>query len=675
MQTVKVLLLDLKSDLPSPPFQLGLLASYAKTNPEVDANVSFTFSEHPSTDSAEHIARTVVAAEADLVAVSHYAWNHSQLCRTLDLLSSAGTNLPRIVLGGANCAGRFGATMLRRYPIISALVEGEGEPAFKDICESLADSPAKNPFLTARNTRFRSRTGEIIALNLGHRLSTLDEVPSPYLTGLLPTFPSPLLYETNRGCPYRCAFCYWGNGNSRINRMSDERVREEFIYFAREKVRAVFLADANFGIFESDVALAALIAEVNAQHGYPFKFVGMNYAKNSRDRVLDIATHFRTGTMFTSTTLALQSVTAEAEKLSQRYATTPKNFVHLVRSAHERGLSTYTDLILGMPGETIDEFMDGLAAVISTGIPAIKIHQLSVLPGTEFYDKQDEFGLVTVAQGEPHRANESTYSEFLVHSHPKMTQADVLRGLRIIAIHHILHNHNLCAIVNFYLMRYGVSPRDVYEFFDQLIVGQVDEWTEQDDRLLQAFRPIVTSFGHGRDAINGEVALSTEIWFGGKGPRSPANEPEISAFVHRFYTAFCAWRGLRMSDAELDLLREMIDYNVLVSPKPRWRPRPEYVFAHDVHQIWTDMLRVIHQCQSETPTGSWNERIADVSAAVSDLLTPTYLAEHQHPVRYRVTNPLPIFPELAWGWVVSNRDWFCRITPDAEVASAAPAFN
>ena len=107
--------------------------------------------------------------------------------------------------------------------------------------------------------------------DVGHRIQLLDDVPSPYLSGLLPSRPSPIFYETNRGCPYRCAFCYWGNGNAKVYRMSLERVRAEMELFARSGVSSFWIADANFGIFPSDAEIAETMAEINGRFGRPFK--------------------------------------------------------------------------------------------------------------------------------------------------------------------------------------------------------------------------------------------------------------------------------------------------------------------------------------------------------------------------------------------------------------------
>ena len=666
MSAVQVLMLDLKSDMPSRPYQLGLLAAYARTEPEVAKNLKFTFFEHPQADAASAIAKEILDADAQLVAISHYAWNHRKLCEVFDLLTASQAKLPFIVLGGPNCAGRFGAETLSRYPIVSAIVEGECEPAFKDICSGLADSPTRAPFAKARNCRFRSASGGIMSLNMGHRMLSLDEVPSPYLTGLLPLGQPPVFYETNRGCPYRCAFCYWGNGNSKIHRMSTDRVREEMTYFAENRVPDLYIADANFGIFESDIEIASLIAEVNAKHGYPFRSLGVNFAKNSSDRVLELAAILRQGRIFCTATLALQSVTPEAEKQSKRFAIAPSKFVDLVRAAHDKNIATYTDLILGMPGETVDGFLSGLEAVICTGIPAIKIHQLSLLPGTEFYDKQEEFGLITMGQAIPTEPGQmrSDYWDFLVYSSRHMTREDFQRGLRLIGANHILHNLNLGKVVNFYLARYGISHSDVYDFFDALILGKVAGFEGSGTRLMTRVRQLILDFASNRlDAHTIEAKLSMEVWFGGKGLRGRSNEPEIKALMREFYRLFCVHRDLRLSADEQTLLQEVVDYNVLISPKPKWVPQPSHAFTYDVDQIWRDILSEIYSrdVPKRDAKASWREFSEQVRLSVAGLLSPQYLSERRGPVEYRVENPMPLLAgRMRVAWVYSNREWFCR---------------
>ena len=55
-------------------------------------------------------------------------------------------------------------------------------------------------------------------------LKDLNDIPSPYLTGLLDPFLhegyQPML-ETNRSCPYRCTFCAWGIGTQKLGKFDE----------------------------------------------------------------------------------------------------------------------------------------------------------------------------------------------------------------------------------------------------------------------------------------------------------------------------------------------------------------------------------------------------------------------------------------------------------------------
>ena len=75
-------------------------------------------------------------------------------------------------------------------------------------------------------------------IHIGENIGTLDdlnEIPSPYLNGMLDEFFEdrwmPVL-ETNRSCPYRCTFCAWGIGTQKLMRFSEERVLTEIEYIA-----------------------------------------------------------------------------------------------------------------------------------------------------------------------------------------------------------------------------------------------------------------------------------------------------------------------------------------------------------------------------------------------------------------------------------------------------------
>lgn len=677
------LMLDLKSYYPSPAYQLGLLVAYATKEPEVKANMSFSFQEFARTRAAAEIADSILSSKPDVVCASNYAWNYKKICDVLDLLVASGNKLPRILLGGPNSPGSFGAKMMEKYSAISAMVEGEGEPAFRDICMSLVDSPERNPFLSARNCAYRDENGQIVRPNIGHRIQFLDEVPSPYLSGILPAAPSPIFYETNRGCPYRCSFCYWGNGNSKVYRMSLERVEEEMEFFASNNVSSFWIADANFGIFPTDSEIAEMMARINERHRYPFKNVGVNWAKNSSDRVLEIAGIFKKGRMACTTTLAIQSVTSEAEHKSNRYSMPPSKFANLMTTAYERNLDTYTDIIWGLPGENIDEHLTGLDSVITTGVPAILIHQLYLLPGTEFYDKRQELGLVMLSEAggttvDP--AERSDYWDYIVVSHPKMSPDDMKRGARILGVNHLLHNHDLGRVVDFYLSRYGISHPMVYNFLDDVLMGRIENCPKQNNEFFNKTQGLILEFANkvGIDEFLFYRRLSDLVWYNKESGPSKFREPEARAFMHDFYEALCRKYDICKEPWEQEVLRNLIDYNVLISPKPAWTPKASHAFTYDVHQVVLDMFAQVHQ-PDEVSSGAgnkvdpqaWPERARRVRERVAAFLTDEYLASQQKAVSYTVKNPWFIPPSQGNAdWLLSSRSKHCVIKGTTELQAA-----
>jgi len=686
MARIRCLMLDLKSYYPSPAYQLGLLVAYARTEPEVRSAMDFSFLEFSRQRPAQDIAKAVLDSDADLVCASNYAWNYKKICEVLDLLVASGRPVPRILLGGPNSPGAFGENMMKKYPMLSALVEGEGEPAFKDICCSLVDSPEKNPFAGARNCVYRDESGAIVRPKTLHRIQFLDEVPSPYLTGLLPAAPSPVFYETNRGCPYRCAFCYWGNGNPKVYRMSHERVREEMEFFAKHRVSSFWIADANFGIFPDDSEIAEMMCEINARHGYPFRNVGVNWAKNSSDRVLEISSIFRSGHMGCTTTLAVQSVTQEAEDKSKRYSMAPSKFANLIALAHERQIDTYTDMIWGLPGENVQEYVRGLDAVVSTGVPSILIHQLYLLPGTEFFEKRSELGIQMLSDvgGTSVEASErSDYWDYIVVSHPKMTVPEMQHGTRMIGVNHMLHNHDLGRIVNFYLARYGISPADVYNFMDDVIAGRTDSF---DSPFLTAIRNLVLEFSTrtGLDEFMFYRRLSDLIWFkkdqGEKGKIVDYAFREALSFMTAFYRRLLSEKGILLAPWEAQLLDEMVHYNVLSSPKPVWQPQSLYNFQFDVHSIWNDMQAQIYQHEdlaeekekAEEDRETWPERALRVRSRLAGFLSDDYLLSRRTASQYTVQNPWPIVPSQDNSdWLLSTRSKHCVVKPAVSIGVPA----
>ena len=126
------------------------------------------------------------------------------------------------------------------------------------------------------------------------RIDNLDELPSPFLNGtfdeILKRYGSKItgaLWETNRGCPYFCTFCDWGDAAvNKIKKYSMERLHDEIKWISKNEFYYMFFSDANFGIFkERDMEIAGYLADCHAKNGFPHHVI-TNWAKNKGENEL-----------------------------------------------------------------------------------------------------------------------------------------------------------------------------------------------------------------------------------------------------------------------------------------------------------------------------------------------------------------------------------------------------
>ena len=127
------------------------------------------------------------------------------------------------------------------------------------------------------------------------RIKELDEIPSPYLSGMLDRFFDGCLVpflETNRGCRFACTFCHTGNIYfNKINTFSIDRIRAEIEYIGKRiselGITHLYLADTNFGMYSRDKEICDELAKAQKKYGWPLHMYATT-GKNNKDRVIEI---------------------------------------------------------------------------------------------------------------------------------------------------------------------------------------------------------------------------------------------------------------------------------------------------------------------------------------------------------------------------------------------------
>lgn len=226
-------------------------------------------------------------------------------------------------------------------------------------------------------------------------IKDLDDIPSPYLTGVFDNINgTQAIVETNRGCPFGCAYCFWGKGNKKIKFHSIEYVKAEAEWMGINRIPYVFCADGNFGMFPRDVQIAEIYAKVKRRYGYPEKF-RVCYGKNAEKSVFEAASILAAAGLSKSVTLSPQTRNPESLKLIGRKNIRDSFFDEMQAKYDKAGIPVYSELILGLPGETYNSFKSGLLQTMRSG-NQLFVYLCEVLPGTRLSEAEyrQEHGVV-----------------------------------------------------------------------------------------------------------------------------------------------------------------------------------------------------------------------------------------------------------------------------------------
>lgn len=182
----------------------------------------------------------------------------------------------------------------------------------------------------------------------------------------------------------QCTFCEWGEASlNKVRPIADGRVLAEYEWFADHGVELLYNCDANYGILKRDLAITEALVETKRRKGAPVQFRAA-FAKNSNEKIFQIATALHEAGMLKAVTLAMQSMDDGVLEIIKRTNIKVDNFGPLIERYAAAGMPTYTELILGLPGETLGSYLAGIDTLLDAGQhDGLTIYPCVLLPNTE----------------------------------------------------------------------------------------------------------------------------------------------------------------------------------------------------------------------------------------------------------------------------------------------------
>jgi radical SAM superfamily enzyme YgiQ (UPF0313 family) len=342
---------------------------------------------------AEKLIDAIRREPPDVLMLSNYVWNEALSHYLFRVAKSVN---PRIltVMGGPNISlePERQLAYLDRHPHLDVYALGEGDFLANHIVRTFMDAGKDIRRLGATglpSATFRNPEGQAAIDETKPRHKEVEDVPSPWLTGIQDEFfdgkLAPMI-ETNRGCPFTCTFCVQGTKYySKIHNFSVDRIKEEITYIAKRirshspNMGTLRIADSNYGMYERDIEISAHIGLMQKEYGWP-TFIDATTGKNKPERIIKSVEKVGGALVLYQ---AVQSLDDEVLRKVKREAIKLEAYKALEVHMRGRGLRSVSDLILGLPGETLESHLRGLHSLLDSNIHQMHNFQAMMLKGAE----------------------------------------------------------------------------------------------------------------------------------------------------------------------------------------------------------------------------------------------------------------------------------------------------
>ncbi|MEE0374460.1 MAG: B12-binding domain-containing radical SAM protein [Lachnospiraceae bacterium] len=354
------------------------LRAYAQAALGDQPEVGIEIAEYTINQNTENILADIYRHRPDIAAFSCYIWNWNTI---QELLPELPKLLPdtKLWLGGPEVS--FHAEkILAQYTQLTGIMVGEGEETFTQLVR----------FYHAPKGQLQDIPGLVLPQGRTQPRELTDMSKLPFLYEDLGKFQNRIIYyESQRGCPFKCAYCLSAIDKS-VRLRDIETVKKELQYFLDHKVSQVKFIDRTFNCNAAHALTIwrYLLENDNGVTNFHFEIA----ADLMTEDELEVLKQMRPGLI--QLEIGVQSTNEQTLHAINRYMSLEhlRQVVDKIHSFHN--IHQHLDLIAGLPYEDYDSFVTSFNDVYAMRPQQLQLGFLKVLKGSPIEERAEEYGIV-----------------------------------------------------------------------------------------------------------------------------------------------------------------------------------------------------------------------------------------------------------------------------------------
>lgn len=312
-------------------------------------------------------AEEILSYQPKIVGIGAYIWNALEVQELITILKKVAPQV-LIILGGPE-ASHFPHRV--DFSAADYIIQGEGDVAFYKLCKTLLEgNPPSERIIKAPMV-------DLSAIKLPYDYYTDHDIQNRYC-----------YVEASRGCPFTCEFCL-SSADKKVRDIEIGRFIAELEKLWQRGVRNFKFIDRTFNLsIENAIRLLDFFLDKTEAYFVHFEVIPDHFPLPLREKIAQFppaALQLEVG---------IQTLDPEISKNIHRRLNIPKiedNLAFLQQQTHAH---LHVDLIIGLPGESLEGFGRNLDKLHSLTQCEIQIGILKKLSGTTISRHDEIYGMV-----------------------------------------------------------------------------------------------------------------------------------------------------------------------------------------------------------------------------------------------------------------------------------------